>query len=173
MAQNFPKCDTLADDTHNHLIECSLCKKWFHYKCTQMPIYFLIHLETTDNDFCCDSCVHDKNSATYPSRFNELSKIVRSFRINPATNTQVDNSNPSHDSTTSSQDSTTSSPIIPPSTPSTPSYKTSINIDINESPESETTNPRVYDINTERNQRVNNDRSRNTSNNIESISYKT
>ena len=123
MAKNCPKCDTLADDTQNHLTECSVCKKWFHYKCIQMPIYFLTHLETTDNDYCCDSCVHEKNRATYPSRFDEISEIVGSFRINPATNIQVDNSNPSHDSS-----STTSSPT----SPSTPRSRTSINIDIKE-----------------------------------------
>ena len=110
--------DTQARD--NNVIECSVCNKWFHYKCTLLPIYYLIHLEKSDSDYKCYTCVHDNNKDSYPDRYDELSGIICSFTINPDTNTS--NSSTSTQNSSAQQDTTNtnSTTQIAATTTSTP-----------------------------------------------------
>ena len=39
-------------------IECEKCKKWFPYGCTDIPAYFILHLEEIKNfHYICEECV--------------------------------------------------------------------------------------------------------------------
>ena len=39
-------------------VECVQCKNWFHYGCTDLPAYFIVHLEEiADFDYICEVCV--------------------------------------------------------------------------------------------------------------------
>ena len=41
-------------------LQCDYCKKWIHYKCTELPIYFLVFLENTKTKYCCIECIKGK-----------------------------------------------------------------------------------------------------------------
>ena len=39
-------------------VECEKCKEWFHYGCTDIPAYFILHLEEIENfHYIYEECV--------------------------------------------------------------------------------------------------------------------
>ena len=55
-------CNKENDDS---MIECSKCKKWTHFPCTQLPIYQLYVLVNSARKYTCEKC------ANVPSEFKE------------------------------------------------------------------------------------------------------
>ena len=38
-------------------VKCDGCKKWLHYYCTSLPIYYLVLLKNSHFSFLCETCV--------------------------------------------------------------------------------------------------------------------
>ena len=48
-------CNRCSLPCHRDRVEC---EKWFHYGCTDIPAYFIIHLEELKNiHYICEICV--------------------------------------------------------------------------------------------------------------------
>ena len=54
-------------------------KKWFHYGCTDITAYFILHLEEIENfHYICEECV----LTAYENALGRIAKIERSIKNN-------------------------------------------------------------------------------------------
>ena len=53
MANQCPQCNFDVDVG----VKCDGCKKWLHYYCTSLPIYYLVLLKNSHFSFLCETCV--------------------------------------------------------------------------------------------------------------------
>ena len=56
-------CDSVCaakclNESNTDMIQCSNCKLWLHYFCTQLPAYQLYSLVSTARKYTCNTCVH-------------------------------------------------------------------------------------------------------------------
>ena len=58
-------------------IECEKCEKWYHYGCTDIPAYFILHLEEIENfHYICEECV----LTAYKEAHGRIAKIESSIK---------------------------------------------------------------------------------------------
>ena len=51
--------------------ECSECKKWIHYECTDLPRYMICSLTKGKRKFSCQNCVGNDEISKYTKMFNK------------------------------------------------------------------------------------------------------
>ena len=50
-------CEVCNNEDHDKMIECSECKKWMHYKCTDLPPYMICSLTKGKRKYSCQNSV--------------------------------------------------------------------------------------------------------------------
>ena len=77
-------------------IECEKCKKWFHYGCTDIPAYFILHLEEIKNfHYICEECV----LTVYDNALGRIAKIESSIKKQQKIEPNDQNSDADNDQT--------------------------------------------------------------------------
>ena len=59
-------CKIYNNEDHDNMIECSGCKKWIHYECTDLPPSMICSLTKGRRKYSCQNCVDndEKNKHT-------------------------------------------------------------------------------------------------------------
>ena len=71
-------------------------KKWFHYGCTDIPAYFILHLEEIENfHYICEECV----LTAYENAHSRIAKIETSIKKQQNFGTKDQNSDADNDQT--------------------------------------------------------------------------
>ena len=50
-------CEKCNNEDHDNMIECSECKKWIHYECTNLPPNMIRSLTKGRRKYSCQNCV--------------------------------------------------------------------------------------------------------------------
>ena len=53
------------------MIECSECKKWIHYECTDLPPYMICSLTKRRRKYSCQNCVDNDEISKYTEILNK------------------------------------------------------------------------------------------------------
>ena len=69
----------------DNAFECDQCTKWFHYGCTNLPVYMIYHLAHSDAVYICEVCILSKNESVI-TKVGEIESIIKSQKAlgNPA-----------------------------------------------------------------------------------------
>ena len=103
-----------SDNVYKNCLKCDKCNDWIHYRCSNLPAYFIIQLSKSKRVFTCHSCVKLKCPLAFPKLHDDIVKIIMSPVNLP--------SSPLTPSAPASPPLLPSAPLIPisPLTPSAP-----------------------------------------------------
>ena len=51
-------CSQCKKDEHEFMIECSECRAWIHYQCTEFPLYMIGSLVKGRRKYSCTFCIN-------------------------------------------------------------------------------------------------------------------
>ena len=77
-------CSQCKKDDNGFMIECSECKAWIYYQCTELPLYMISSLVKGTTKYSCSSCInmnetlekYTKSLKTYKPGENEPSSTI-------------------------------------------------------------------------------------------------
>ena len=58
-------CEICNNEDHDKMIECSECKKWIHYECTDLTPYMICSLTKGRRKYSCQICVGNDEISKY------------------------------------------------------------------------------------------------------------
>ena len=58
-------CELCDNEDHDKMIECSECKKWIHYECTNLPPYMTCSLTKGRRKYSWKNCVDNDETSKY------------------------------------------------------------------------------------------------------------
>ena len=71
-------CPICSDNVDKNCLQCDKCNDWIHYRCSNLPAYFIIQLSKSKRVFTCHSCVKLKYPLACPKLHDDIVKIIMS-----------------------------------------------------------------------------------------------
>ena len=71
-------CPICSDTVDKNCLQCDKCNDWIHYRCSNLPAYFIIQLSKSKRVYTCHSCVKLKYPLAFPKLHDDIVKIIMS-----------------------------------------------------------------------------------------------
>ena len=71
-------CPIGSDTVDKNCLQCDKCNDWIHYRCSNLPAYFIIQLSTSKRVYTCHSCMKLKHPLAFQKLHDDIEEIIMS-----------------------------------------------------------------------------------------------